>query len=171
MEKHKNRSPDSRSMTTKQMFEHWTTWIIEWQVLMLFLPVLPVRGFSTSVTLVQVFYLRYVGVIRFAFHVLQLLSITFPQQRSWLLANLWRNICKDRVENQNSLYFSNGYQKRMFVDFVEWKHRSSQLCLLLSVEWLLILEDIVQSFLNMCLYDVCSLILTDHILLKSKGFN
>ena len=37
----------------------------------------------------------------------------------------------------------------------------SRLCSMLSVEQLLILEDVVQYLVNMCLYDVCSFILTE----------
>ena len=34
-------------------------------------------------------------------------------------------------------------------------------CIVFTIEWSLILVDVVQSLLNMCLYDVCSLILTE----------
>jgi hypothetical protein len=50
---------------------------------------------------------------------------------------------------------------RLLEVYVCWIHRSSQLCSLLSIEYLLMLEGIVQFLSNMCLYDVCSLIITE----------
>ena len=41
---------------------------------------------------------------------------------------------------------------------IQW---SSQLCSLLSLEYLMIFKDALESLLNMCLYGVCSLILTE----------
>ena len=58
-------------------------------------------------------------------------------------------------------WFSYGYQKCMVVDFWIRYIRSSHMCSLLNVEWLLIYEDVVQSLLNMCVYDVWSLIITE----------
>ena len=48
------------------------------------------------------------------------------------------------------------YQKCMFVDFL-----IGYTCPLLSVGYLLIFEDAVQSLLTTCLHDVCSLLLTE----------
>ena len=59
-------------------------------------------------------------------------------------------------------WFGYGYWKCMFVGFLsEYIYRSSPLCSVLSVEYLLVFEDVVQSLLNMCFYDVYSLILTE----------
>ena len=44
----------------------------------------------------------------------------------------------------------------------------SELCSLLSVEYLSIHAFIVQSFLNMCLYDACSLVLSYHIPVRGR---
>jgi hypothetical protein len=49
---------------------------------------------------------------------------------------------------------------------IETGLKISQLCPLLSVEQLIICDDIVQSLLNMCMCDVCSLI---HISIKYRG--
>ena len=58
-----------------------------------------------------------------------------------------------------------------FVDWLNFESwcKSSQLCPLLSVEKLLIFADLVQSLLNMFLYDVCSLILTGPHTNQTKG--
>ena len=56
----------------------------------------------------------------------------------------------------------------MFVGFLTWYIGAPKLCSLLSVEQFLILEDVVQSLLNTCLYDVCSLILTEK---NTQGFD
>ena len=45
---------------------------------------------------------------------------------------------------------------------------SSQLCALLSAECLLIVEDVLQSLLNMCLADVCSSSSINHLLIKLR---
>jgi hypothetical protein len=57
--------------------------------------------------------LRYVGVMWFLFHVLQLLLIRFTQQNSHWISRSTTNICKDRP-SFDSRY---GYWKCMFVDF------------------------------------------------------
>ena len=44
--------------------------------------------------------------------------------------------------------------------YLGWIHRSFQLCSILNVEQLINFKDVVQFLLNMCLYDVCTLILT-----------
>ena len=49
----------------------------------------------------------------------------------------------------------------MLVDLLYGHIGPPNLCSLLSVEWLSIFEDTIQSLLNMCLYDVCSLIPTE----------
>ena len=41
-----------------------------------------------------------------------------------------------------------------------WIHMPFQLCSPLSVDYTIKFDDVFQSLLNMCLYDVCSLILT-----------
>ena len=48
----------------------------------------------------------------------------------------------------------------MFVDFLNEYIGPSDCVLLWNVEQLFIFEDIVQSLLNKCLYNVCSLLLT-----------
>ena len=45
--------------------------------------------------------------------------------------------------------------------FLNWIHRFPQSCSLLSVEKLWIFVDMIQSLVNVCLCDVCSLILTE----------
>jgi hypothetical protein len=95
--------------------------------------------------------LKYVGFICFAFQDLQL---DLHNKMRVILAKLWWNICKNWI----------------YPDIVmDWIFRSSQFCSLLSVEYILIFEDVVQSLSNMCLYDVCSLIFSDHIPIKYRG--
>ena len=48
----------------------------------------------------------------------------------------------------------------MFIVFLNWTHRFSQLCSFLNVEWFIKFENVVHFLLNMCMYGVCSLILT-----------
>ena len=55
--------------------------------------------------------------------------------------------------------------------FLNYIRRLSQLCSLLSVEYLVRFEDIVQSLLDMCRYDVCSLILTKPNTNQCQGFD
>ena len=54
--------------------------------------------------------------------------------------------------------FSYGYRKCMFVDFLTWV-----LPVVFTIERRVVINkwDVVQSLLNMCLYDIYSLILTE----------
>ena len=81
--------------------------------------------------------LRYVGVIWFLFHVLQLLMIKLlPNETCVALANLQRSITKNLIEHWTSHDVLNSYWKCMFVDsFTELI--GPQLCSLLSVESLI----------------------------------
>ena len=49
----------------------------------------------------------------------------------------------------------------MLVDFLTGYVGPPNCVSILSVEWLLTFEDVVQSLLRMCLHSVCSLILTE----------
>ena len=55
----------------------------------------------------------------------------------------------------NILYIS----KVKIFFLIEWPYRS-QLCWLVSLEWLIIIEHVVQSLLDFCLYSICSWIHT-----------
>ena len=70
----------------------------------------------------------------FLFHVPQLLSINFTQQKLVLYqTNLWWNICKNRIDNQTSLALVTIIGTAcLFI--LNWIYRSSQLCWLLNVE-------------------------------------
>ena len=102
--------------------------------------------------------LRYVGVMWFLFHVLQLLLIRFTQQLALDL----------QIYNETSVKIAPPLilltvigSACLWISSLDTYSRSSQLCLLLSVESLWIFEDVVQSLLNMCLYDVCFFDLTE----------
>jgi hypothetical protein len=104
--------------------------------------------------------LRCAGVIRFNFHVLQLLPIRFTQQ------NL---CCKSMMKHQQKPNWKSNPPPYLVLVMIwklhicwllTWIHRSSQLCSLWSAKLLImIFEDVVQSLLNVCIQDVCSLIL------------
>ena len=110
---------------------------------------------------------RYVGAIRFpvfmfsSFCRLDLHNVTCV---AW--AELWRrSISKTWNENRASPWFLYGDWKCMFLDgFREGNSRSSQLCPLLSVLYLIKFEAVwVQSLLSVCLfYGSCSLISPYH---------
>ena len=104
---------------------------------------------------------RYVSVIWFIFHVFQILWIIFTQ---WSICSISKSMIKhhQNLDWKSGLrWHSYGHWKCMFVEsFINWMHRSLQLCSLLSVEYLINPKDIVQSLLNMCLYGVCFLIPT-----------
>ena len=74
-----------------------------------------------------------------------------------VLATSQWNTCKNQPPPLPNLVLSEVH----VYEFLNWMYRSFQLCSPLSVEELTLFEDIVQPLLNMCLSDVCSLILTE----------
>jgi hypothetical protein len=87
------------------------------------------------------------------------------------LAHLCLNICKKTDWKLDTPLYSFGYWNCMFVDFFITYMGSSQLWSLLSVDYLLIFEHIVQSLIDMCFYDVYSLILTKPHTNQIQGSN
>ena len=71
------------------------------------LALVPVKQSST---------LRYVGVIRFTFSVLQLLPIRFEQQKFSCISKSRMTYHQNQIESRTSLYFNYGDQKHVFVD-------------------------------------------------------
>lgn len=68
---------------------------------------------------------------------------------------------KSGLKNQISLDLVMVIIKMHVCWFLECIHKSSHMCSLLSVDQLLIFEDVVQNLSDICLYDVCSLIVTE----------
>ena len=85
--------------------------------------------------------LRCVGVIWFVFHVLQLLLIRCTQQNSYCISKYMMNVIAKLEPLTSELRLSDVH----VCWFLSWMHRSSQLCSLLSVEYLSKFEDVVQS--------------------------
>ena len=105
--------------------------------------------------------IRYVCVIWFVLHVLQLLPVRFTQQ---YLCCTNKSMLKhlQKLDWKPVLPLSSyGYRKCMFVDFIIGYISPPDCVHYSSVEQLLIFENILQSLLNLCLYDVCSRILTE----------
>ena len=98
----------------------------------------------------------YVGVcVGFAFHVL---PITFTQWNFCCIATSTTKHLQKPDWKVDLPWFSYGYQTCVFVGFfMNWIHMSSLLCLLLSVEWLFMCEDVVRSLSNMFFFIWCLL--------------
>ena len=106
--------------------------------------------------------LRYVGVIWFVFHVLQLLPIRLTQQNSCCISkSLMKHL--QRLDRKLDLpLFSYGtYWKCMYVDFLTGEIIGPPNCATIECRVVINVEDIVEPLLYMCLYDVCTLILTN----------
>ena len=158
------------------MFMHIAFWIVKlYMILWASSPILPtlesylhplhlltLNPFSSSLFYMEnpswLFAIRYVGVIWFIFMFSNFYQFDLHNQIYFSLTNLWWNIFKNRIENWISSYLVTVFGSACCW-FFDWMYRSSQLCSLLSVEWLLRFEDVAQSLLNMFVYDVCSLIL------------
>ena len=105
--------------------------------------------------------IRYVNIIWFVFHVPQLLPVRFTQQySSYIIKSTMKRLQKPDWKSV-LLLSSYGYRKCMFVDFLIGYIGPPNCVHYLSVQYLLIFEDVVDSPLNMCLSGVCSLILTE----------
>ena len=96
------------------------------------------------------------GLCVILFHVLHLVPIGFTRPD---LCCISKSTMKHLQKSDCKLDLP--WQSACLLTHYSWIHRSSQLCSLLSVDQLLIFEHVVQSLLNMCLYNVCSLILTE----------
>ena len=110
--------------------------------------------------------LRYVGVIWFVLHVFPIPSIRFIQWNVWCVALVSIGVKHLGKSDWKSglCWFGYGCRKCMFCSFLNWIHRSSQLCSLLSVEW-------VVHVINTSHCDVCSLILIKPRLVSKMGQN
>jgi hypothetical protein len=104
--------------------------------------------------------LRYVDIIWFIFHALQLLWTRLTQQSSRCMTKCMMQHLQQLDWKSDLPWFNYSSSEVYGCRFLNWIHQSSQLCSLLSVESLSICEDVVQHLLNVYLYDVDSSILT-----------
>ena len=115
-------------------------------------------GCNPLMLVLDVQHVSHVVVMWFIFHVLQLLPIRFTQQNLSCINNSTMTRHQKSDLKADIPLLSYGYRKCMLVDSFT-RNRFSQMCSLWSIEWLIKIEDKVQSLSNMCLYGVCSLIL------------